>query len=408
MITPASSPSVFRSAVLARLRELRVGHLTLRERGETATFGDASSDLRATVTIHHPSFWRAIALGGTVGGAEAYRASAWECDDLTALFRIFTRDSAVTDRLETGSALWKGLAYRLEYLLRANTREGSRKNIHDHYDLGNDFFALWLDDSMTYSAGYYASADATLAEAQEAKLERICQKLRLAPGDRLIEVGGGWGSLAIHAAKRYGARVTTTTISAEQHAVLTRRVAEAGLTDRVTVLQRDYRDLRGEFDKLVSIEMIEAVGYQFYATYFATCASLLTPEGVALIQAITIQDQRYELARRRPEFIRRYVFPGSCIPSITALCGAATRSSDLRLVDMDDMTSHYARTLADWRAAFNAQLGAMRAMGYPDDFIRFWDFYLAYCEAGFREHYIGSVQLLWAKPGWRDEGRMTP
>jgi len=285
-----------------------------------------------------------------------------------------------------------------------NTRGGSSRNIQAHYDLGNDFFQLFLDPTMMYSSGIFEHLQMTLEEASIAKLERICRKLDLKPGDRVIEIGTGWGGFAMHAARHYGCHVTTTTISPSQHAMARERIAAAGLSEQIDLLLTDYRDLGtrgGQYDKLVSIEMIEAVGHHYYDTYFRQCSELLKPEGAMLLQAITIADQQYEVAKNSVDFIQRYIFPGSCIPSVTAISDSLARVTDLRLTHLEDIGPHYATTLRLWHDNFDAQLDAVRALGYPETFIRMWQFYLCYCEAGFIERVIGDAQLLLIKPQCR-------
>ncbi len=325
----------------------------------------------------------------------------WRCDDLVALVRLLVINRDRLDAMETGLARFGGWLLRGWHALRRNTRAGSRRNIAAHYDLGNDLFELFLDKSMMYSSAIFADENESLETAQWRKLERICRKLDLQPGDHLVEIGTGWGGLAVHAASRFGCRVTTTTISKEQHALAVQRVAAAGLSDRVTVLLEDYRDLQGQYDKLVSIEMVEAIGHQYLDTYLAKCASLLKPEGLALIQAITIEDHRYQQALGSVDFIKRFIFPGSFIPCVSALTGAAARASDLRLVNLEDIGPSYALTLRHWRQRFMDRLDEVRRQGYDERFIRMWEFYLCYCEGGFMERSIGDVHLLLARPGNR-------
>ena len=293
--------------------------------------------------------------------------------------------------------------HKLYHLLRRNSRRGSRNNIGAHYDLGNDFYSLFLDETWTYSSGIFETSESTLKEASIAKYDRICRKLDLNPNDHLIEIGTGWGGFAIHAAGKYGCRVTTTTISNQQYSLARQRIAKAGLSDRVEVLKQDYRDLKGQYDKLVSIEMIEAVGHQYYRTFFKTCSRLLKPNGLMAIQAITIGDHLFDRHKRSVDFIKRYIFPGSCIPSITALHQAMAASSDLRLYHMEDITPHYATTLRMWRERFFDHIDQVRAQGFSEPFIRMWDFYLSYCEAGFKERYIGDVQMVFSKTLTRRE-----
>lgn len=357
------------------------------------------------IAVHHPGFYRSVARNGSVGAAEAYMDGLWQCNDLVGLVQQLVRNRDLLDRMETGPARLGGWAMRTLHALRRNTREGARRNIAAHYDLGNEFFSLFLSPDLMYSSALFAGGgDDTLEAASTRKLDRICQKLRLQPGDRVVEIGTGWGGFALHAARDYGCHVTTTTISREQHALASARIAQAGLHDRVTLLLEDYRDLRGEYDKLVSIEMIEAIGAPYLDTYFAKLGTLLKPDGLALVQAITIEDHRYAKALRSVDFIKKHVFPGSFIPSINAMVQAKTRSTDLALVQLEDFGASYARTLQAWRERFLAQLPQVRAQGFDERFIRMWEFYLAYCEGGFRERSIGVSHLLFAKPGQREAG----
>ena len=291
--------------------------------------------------------------------------------------------------------------YQLAHRLNRNTKRGSRKNIAAHYDLGNDFFKLFLDETMMYSSGIYETPESTLFDASTAKIERICQKLRLSPQDHLLEIGTGWGGFALHAARNFGCKVTTTTISREQYELATRRIADAGLSDRVTVVMEDYRDLKGQYDKLVSIEMIEAVGHEFFDTYFQCCSRILKPDGLFVLQGITIADQLYQGYIRRVDFIQRYIFPGGCLPSVTHVCDVLTRSTDLRLTHLEDFAVHYAKTLRDWRARFFNRIDEVKQLGFDDRFIRMWDYYLCYCEGAFLERNCGLVQMVFAKPGCR-------
>ena len=392
-----------RKLVLAKLSNLQLCQLTLIENGKAQTFGQ-DSDLKATITVNDAHFYGEIAFGGSIGAGEAYMLGYWSADNLTHVIRIMCLNQSVMDTLEGGFQwLSKPLLKCLHWLNR-NTADGSRKNIAAHYDLGNDFFALWLDPTMMYSAAIYADGNTDLQAASHKKLEIICQKLDLKPSDHVVEIGTGWGGFAIYAAQHYGCKVTTTTISTQQYTLAKQRVEAAKLQDKITLLLNDYRDLNGQFDKLVSIEMIEAVGHQFYDTYFAKCASLLNPNGLALIQAITIVDQRFESAKNSVDFIQRYIFPGSNIPSITALLASATKVSDLRLLDCEDIGPHYATTLAAWRVNFFNKINDVRALGYSEEFIKMWEFYLCYCEGGFAERALGDAHLLLAKP----ENRRAP
>jgi len=391
-----------RALVHRRLGALASERLLLRDARGEAAFGAAQGDVEPLrVEVRRPRFFRRVLLGGSLGAAESYIDGDWSTSDLTALLRMFAREIEAADAMEGGAAAAARVLARLGNLARRNTRAGRRRNIGAHYDLGNEFFALFLDETMTYSAGIFENPHATMADASRAKLDRICRKLALSPGDRVVEIGSGWGSFAVHAASRYGCRVTTTTISREQHAFVERLVRERGLADRVEVLCSDYRDLRGTFDKLVSIEMIEAVGHEHLPRYFGICAGLLHERGEALIQAITMPERRYRQYRREIDFIRRHVFPGSCVPSLGAILAAAAGGAGLRPAHLEDIGPHYAETLRRWRAAFEARLDAVRGLGFDERFVRLWRFYLAYCEAGFEERYLGDVQLVLRKSGSR-------
>ena len=390
-----------RRRLLAQLAPLRDGHLRVRDAFGEVVLGEATGKLHASVTVEDPAFYRKIAANGSVGAGESYIQGDWHCDDLVTLVRLLVRNRDLLDSMEHGPARIGGWLLRGWNRLQRNSREGSRRNIAAHYDLGNAFFALFLSPDLMYSSALFASEDESLESASRRKLEHICQQLQLKPDDRVMEIGTGWGGFALHAAQHYGCHVTTTTLSAEQHALATARVHAAGLQDRVTVLMQDYRDLQGQFDKLVSIEMIEAVGAEFLGTYLATLQRLLKPDGLALLQSITIEDHRYEQARRSVDYIKRYVFPGSFIPSLSAILAAKTRASDLQLVAQQDFGHSYALTLRAWRQRFLAQLPAVQAQGFDARFCRLWEFYLAYCEGGFLERSIGVSHLLLARPGYR-------
>jgi cyclopropane-fatty-acyl-phospholipid synthase len=392
-----------RRIVLSKLAQLRHGEVTVIEKDRRQTFGraDASCPLAATVTVKSAGFYGDVAFGGGLGGGEAYIQDYWECSDLVALGRILLRNRDVLDSVDNGAAAVARPLRKAFHWLNRNTRSGSRRNIAAHYDLGNDFYALWLDPEMMYSCAWYADDSTTLEDAAVAKLDRICRRLDLDADDRVVEIGTGWGGFAVHAAKHYGCHVTTTTISGEQYDYAKRRIAEEGLEDRITLLKKDYRDLEGQFDKLVSIEMIEAVGHEYLDTYFRKCSSLLKPDGELLIQAITIADQRYEYARKNVDFIKRYVFPGGFLPSVTRMTSALTRETDLRAIHIEDIGLHYARTLRDWRERFFARIEDVRDQGFTNEFIRLWDFYLTYCESAFLERAIGDVHVHAIKPGAR-------
>jgi cyclopropane-fatty-acyl-phospholipid synthase len=399
---------VGRTALLKQLERLTTGSITLLEGGRTHRFGSAPADspLQATIEVLEPQFWADAAFGGTVGAGEAFIHGSWRCDDLTALIRIMVLNRDVMNGMERGWALVTAPTRRILHWLNRNSKTGSQRNISAHYDLGNDFFSLFLDPTLAYSCGIFERPTSTLHEASLAKFDAICTKLDLKPGEHLVEIGTGWGGLALHAAQKYGCWVTTTTISKEQYAHAVARVNEAGLADRIDVLLQDYRDLEvpagsNGYDKLVSVEMIEAVGARYLDTYFAKCSSLLKPGGAMLLQAITIQDQFYEQALRNVDFIQRFIFPGSFIPSVTAIANSVTRATDMKVSHLRDIGPHYATTLRKWREAFFDHLPQIRALGLPDTFIRMWDFYFCYCEGGFAERQLGLVHMLLTKPGWR-------
>ncbi len=393
-----------RRAVHALLARVRGGTIELAEAGASRTFGTPAGDppLHARIAVRDPAFHAALLHGGT-GAGRAYMDGLWDCEDLVALVRIAARAMPGIDRwrerLLPLTAPWQHAAWRL----RANTRARARERIAAHYDLGNELFARFLDETMLYSCAIFERPDATLHEAQLAKLDRICRRLDLRPGVRLLEVGTGWGGLALHAARRYGAHVTTTTISREQHAYATAAARAAGLEDRVTVLLEDYRDLRGRYDRLVSVEMVEAVGWDRLDAYFAACSDLLAPGGAMLLQAIVHPHRTFRVEKASSGFINAFVFPGGTLPSLLAIERSLARRADLRSVALDDLTPHYATTLAHWRARFHAAWPELRTLGYDERFRRMWDLYLAYCEAGFRERRISDVQLLLAKPAYRGE-----
>jgi cyclopropane-fatty-acyl-phospholipid synthase len=332
-----------------------------------------------------------------MGAGESYMDGLWSCDDLTSAVQIFARNPHLLKTVDSGLGRSMMPVFRLIHRLKRNTRRRVRQNIAEHYDLGNEFFSLFLDKSMMYSCAYFESEESTLEQASLVKMDRICTKLKLVPTDHLIEIGTGWGGFAVHAASRFGCRVTTTTISEEQFRFARDRIHKAGLDNQVTVLQEDYRDLRGNYDKLVSIEMIEAVGHDFLGEYFRKCSNLLHPGGLGLIQAITKAEQFFEESKKSVDFIQRYIFPGSDIPSIMSIKEGLEEAPELRLSDLEDITRHYAETLRLWRMRFFDNVHEIKAMGFSEKFIRMWDFYFSYCEGGFREGHIGDVQLLLEK-----------
>lgn len=396
-----------RAAACTLLRRVRGGTIELHEPdGGVTVFGSQSpppeEPLRARIVVRSPAFWTELVGGRGVGLGRAYMDGLWECDELVTLVRIAARAMVAGDRARERLLPLVGPLQRAAWKLRANTRERSRERIAAHYDLGNELFARFLDETMMYSCGIFERPDATLHEASVAKLERICRTLDLGPDDHVLEIGSGWGGFAIHAAGRYGCRVTTTTISRAQHEHATAAVQAAGLADRVTVLLEDYRDLRGEYDKLVSIEMIEAVGWEHLDTYFRVCAQRLKPDGAMLLQAIVTSDLTYRVERASVGFINAFIFPGGTLPSMAAIERSVGRT-DLRSVRLEDISDHYAPTLAAWRRNFLAAWPELEGHGYDERFRRVWELYLAYCEAGFAERRIQDVQVVLAKPGFRRE-----
>jgi cyclopropane-fatty-acyl-phospholipid synthase len=381
------------------LRRLRSGRIEVVEGERRRRYGPPGADLRATVTINDPAAWGGP-LRGSLGLGETYVDGVWDCGDLVALIRIAARELRDPGGLHAAVARIRGALHRLLRHVPDSTRVRARENISAHYDLGNDLFAAFLDERMMYSCAYFPGPGASLEEAQLAKLERICEQLRLGPDTHLLEIGGGWGGMAVHAAANHGCRVTATTISREQHALAVRRVRDAGLGDRVTVKMEDYRELRGSYDRLVSIEMIEAVGWRNFDEYFRRCSDLLAPGGLMLLQAITIDDRLYEAEKAARSFANTHVFPGGCLPSKRLIADCLARVTDLRSIWSEDITAHYPPTIAAWRRRFHAAWERLRDAGYDERFRRLWDFYLCASEAGFRERRIGDVQALMSKPGW--------
>ncbi|WP_413052253.1 class I SAM-dependent methyltransferase [Pseudomonas bubulae] len=390
--------ALLRRGVLRQLSQLKSGHLVVTENGERLIFGDSGAGLVGEVQIHDTSVWGMIASNGSIGAGEAFIHGYWSSPDLTKVIRVLVSNLDVLDAMEGGLArLGRPLIRGLHWINR-NTRKGSQKNIAAHYDLGNDMFEQFLDPTMMYSAAQFLTADDTLEQAQLNKLQRICQKLDLKPADHLLEIGTGWGSMALYAAQHYGCKVTTTTLSKEQFDYTQTRIEALGLQEQVTLLLEDYRDLTGQYDKLVSIEMIEAVGHHFLPSYFKQCARLLKPHGLMLLQAITIREQRYEQAKSSVDFIQRYIFPGGALPSVQKMLEIVGKDTDMNLMHMEDFGLHYAKTLRLWHENFRRAHGRLTELGYDEYFLRLWEFYLCYCEGGFLERSIGTAQLLLAKP----------
>ena len=392
-----------RKKVHERLSRIQFGKIEIIEGENILSFGDDDSSFEAKIIINDYKFYSELVFGGSIGAAEAFMMEYWDTDDLTIIVRILLLNRSILDEFDSGfGSILKPLR-KLAHWLQRNTRKGSQKNISAHYDLGNEFFETWLDSKMMYSCAIFKNNDSSLEEASTLKIDRICKKLDLKESDHLLEIGTGWGGFAIYAAKNYGCKVTTTTISKEQHQMAKLRVDEEGLSSRINLLLEDYRDLSGQFDKIVSIEMIEAVGYQFYSDYFKKCSSLLKPDGLMVLQAITIADQQYKKSIKSVDFIQKYIFPGGCLPSVSCMTEVMTAHTDLRVTNIEDIGPHYALTLKEWRDSLYENIEKIKKMGYSDTFIRMWHYYLCYCEGAFIERAIGDVQMILMKPENRNK-----
>ncbi|GGA68538.1 cyclopropane-fatty-acyl-phospholipid synthase [Neiella marina] len=395
----AVAPKLLTRMLVALLEQLKVGQLTLRdENGWQQSYGDPQSDLAAEIVVLDSQFYKAVVSGGSIGAAEAYMNGWWDSPDLTMVIRLMAANMATLDAIESQSSPLKRLIMKLVHKFNGNTVSGSKRNIAHHYDLSNAFYQLFLDETMMYSSGVYPDAESSLLQASEHKLKLVCDDLELTDADHLLEIGTGWGGLACFAAKNYGCKVTTTTISYAQYQFAQQRVKDAGLEQQVTVLKEDYRKLQGTYSKLISIEMIEAVGYEHLSTFFDRCSSLVRDNGKMLLQVITIADQRERYYRRNVDFIQRYIFPGGYLPSVAVLADKVAQYSDLAIRQVRDIGLDYARTLKDWRDNFDGQLEQVKALGFDDRFIRMWRFYLCYCEGGFHERSISTVQMVLDKP----------
>ena len=394
--------SIFKSGLQKKFKNLKTGHISVNDGDETFTFGDSSSDEKVSVDIHSQEFYVMTGSGGALGIAEAYVAGYWSSDDVVKLFQIIIRNRDILLSLEKGFAKLVKPINKMIHRGRQNTLKGSKENILAHYDLSNDFYKLWLDPSMTYSCAFFNNDSVTLEEASIEKLDRICRKLNLSEDDSVLEIGTGWGSFSIHAAKNYGCKVTTTTISDAQFDYARSRIKDEGLESKITLINKDYRDLDGKYDKIVSIEMIEAVGYEYIPDYFSKLSSLLNNNGLVALQGITYNDQNFEVYKDSVDFIKKYIFPGSCLISIAQIIDVIKKDTDLAMVDMEDITKHYAVTLNRWRKNFMDVIPKVKEMGYSQAFINMWEFYFLYCEAGFSERNIGDVQMIFAKSGSRN------
>ncbi len=393
--------SVWRVPVQRRLDRMRNGRLQVLEGGQGRILGGKgrTEELpQVTLEVLDSACWKAVATGGALGAAESFMNGEWRSPDLAALLRLMLRDKEMLKGLEGPLSNLGSVLRQAGHALRRNTPTGARRNIAAHYDVGNDFFRLFLDPTMLYSCAYFPSEESSLEEASIAKLKRLCEMLRLKPGMRVLEIGSGWGACALYLAREHGCQVVSVTISQRQHEAATRRVKDAGLERLIDIRLQDYRDIRGQFDRLISIEMIEAVGAEYLGLFFERCSKLLTSEGLMALQAITITDQAYEGSIKRVDFIKRYIFPGGFLPSVEAILGAVRHRTNLRLLRMDDIGSHYVRTLRLWADALRRNWDAARELGYSREFLRMYEFYFRYCEAGFAERTIGDAQMLLAKP----------
>lgn len=392
----------YRQGIFDLLGKLTDAKLTIVESGERIKLGNLSSELSAELHINDLSVYSDFVSGGSLAAAQAYIDNKWDTPDLTKLIRVFARSQQLVDELESKSSMWEKCQKKLISLGNRNTQAGSKRNILAHYDLGNDLYSRFLDEKMMYSCAYYSDEKTSLSQAQSTKLALICDKLDLKESDHLVEIGTGWGGLAIFAALNYGCKVTTTTISDAQYNYTKEQIEIRELSEQITLLKRDYRELEGNYDKLVSIEMIEAVGHEFMAQFFSTCSSLLKPEGKMLVQAITIADQRYDAYRKSVDFINKYIFPGGCLPSMAVMSQHIANSTDMMIDNVEDIGLHYARTLFDWRKKFDENWQEISSFGYDDTFKRLWHYYLCYCEGAFVERVISTHHIVARKPQYKD------
>ena len=390
--------SFFKRILFKKLKGLKTGELTIIDGSEIHVFGIPKSELKATLTVSSQEFYVFLGSGGTNGAAEAFTAGYWSADNLVQLIQIIIRNKKTMEGLESGLARLTNPITKIIHRLRQNTLKGSKSNILAHYDLSNDFYKLWLDSTMTYSSGIFLNKKSSMLDASVEKLDRLCRKLNLNSSDHVLEIGTGWGSFATHAAKNYGCKVTTTTISDNQFNYVAELISKENLDNKITLLNKDYRELEGVFDKVVSIEMIEAVGSDFVPGFFEKASSLLKKNGLMALQGITYNDPDFNAYKNSVDFIRKYIFPGSCLISLSQVEKAIKDKTDLIMVDSEDITLHYARTLEIWRKDFENVLPQVRELGFSDPFIRIWVFYLVYCEAGFLENLIGDFQFIFAKP----------
>ena len=399
---PTLLSAVFKKIILKKFTNLQFGYIHLTDGNESYSYGDNSSEMKVEIEILSSEFYVFLGSGGLLGVAEAYTAGYWRADDILILIRLIIKNSKVMEKLDSG---WAKLIRPLNTYIhrkRQNTLSGSKENILAHYDLSNDFYKLWLDETMTYSCGVFENAKSTLKEASIEKLDRICRKLDLKPNDDILEIGTGWGSFAIHAAKKYGCHITTTTISDAQYEYAKQRIIDEGLEGKIKLLNQDYRNLSGTFDKIISIEMIEAIGHEYVELFFEKISKLLKKNGLFALQGITFNDHKFVEYKNSVDFIKKYIFPGSCLISISQITNAIKNRTDLEVVNLEDISKHYSKTLYEWRKNFMNVLPEVKSLGFSNAFINMWEFYFIYCEAGFIERNIGDYQVIFAKSGVRD------
>ena len=390
-----------RRIIFALLSQLKDAQLELIETHDSHFFGNENTDLKGQIVIHDLSFYQDVLANGSIGAAEAFLDSKWTSPDLTKVIQVMARNSMELDKIERNMRWLSKLKNLFLRRKNINSEQGSKRNILAHYDIGNDLYQGFLDTSMQYSSAIYNDKAQNLSQAQINKMKTICERLSLTANDHVVEVGTGWGGLAIYMAQNYGCKVTTTTISDAQFDYAQKQVNELGLEDKITLLKQDYRKLSGQYDKLVSIEMIEAVGHEFLPTFFSTCSNLLKPSGKMLIQSITIADTRYEQYRKGVDFIQKYIFPGGCLPSIAEMSRHFEKSTDMVIHQINDIGLHYARTLDDWKQAFEKEWEQLKQLGYNEEFKRLWLFYFSYCEGAFLERVISTHHIVARKPRYQ-------
>lgn len=390
--------SFFKSILFRKLKGINNGELTIIDGAKKHTFGSAGSAFKAELEVYSQEFYVFLGSGGTNGAAEAYTAGYWSSKNLVTLIQLIIKNKNTLLGLESGLARLTNPITKFIHKQRQNTLQGSKNNILAHYDLSNDFYKLWLDPTMTYSSGIFSRKESSMQDASVEKIDRICRKLNLSSKDNVLEIGTGWGSFAVHAAKNYGCKVTTTTISDNQFQYASELISNEGLNDKITLLSKDYRELEGVFDKVVSIEMIEAVGAEYVPGFFEKASSLLKKNGLMVLQGITYNDPNFDAYKNSVDFIRKYIFPGSCLVAMPQILNAIKEKTDMVMIDSEDITQHYAKTLEIWREDFQKALPQVKELGFSESFTRIWSFYLVYCEAGFLENLIGDFQLVFAKP----------